>query len=80
MASVTEMLDRLASGRATLGEVAEDFAARSWPKPKPLTDAQRHGVHDIDPPDENSWAAVHADSRLTPQEYETLFNAKNGRK
>lgn len=80
MATVTEMLDRLASGRATLDEVAADFATRTWPKRAPITDAQAHGVHDIDPPDPNSWAAVSTDSRLTPQEYETLFNAKNGRK
>lgn len=75
MATVTEMLDRLASGRATLDEVASDFATRSWPKRQPLTDAQRHGVHDVEPPDENSFAAVHADSRLTPQEYKALFDA-----
>jgi hypothetical protein len=75
MATVTQMLDRLTSGRATLDEVAADFAQRSWPKRPPLTEAQRHGVDDIDPPDENSWAAVHADSRLSPEEYETLFNA-----
>lgn len=75
MATVRKMLDRLASGRATLDEVAADFASRSWPAAKAASDAQAHGVHDFEPHDDNSWGAVHADSRLTPQEYETLFKA-----
>lgn len=69
------MLDRLASGRATLAEVAADFAARTWSKGKPLTEAQRWGVHDLPRMDENSPDVVSADSRLSAQQYGVLFKA-----
>lgn len=73
--TVKEMLDRLASGRATLDQVAADFAARTWSKGKPLTEAQRWGVHDLPPADENSPDVVSADHRLTAQQYGVLFKA-----
>lgn len=69
------MLDRLASGRATLAEVAADFAARTWPAKTPLTEAQLYGVHDLPPRDPNSFAVVHADHRVTPEQYEVLLKA-----
>lgn len=75
MATVKEMLDRLASGQATLAEVAADFATRKWPKKKPLTDAQLHGVHDLPPRDPNSADMLNTDYRLTAQQHQVLFAA-----
>lgn len=80
MATVTEMLDRLASGQATLAQVAADFATRKWPKQRPLTEAQTWGVEDLPPTDPNSWDVVTIDPRVTPAQYQVLFNAaKNTR-
>jgi hypothetical protein len=74
------MLDRLASGKATLAQVAADFATRKWVKPKPLTEAQTWGLEDLPPTDPNSWDAVTIDPRVTPAQYQVLFNAaKNTR-
>lgn len=77
MATVAELLDRLASGAATLDQVAADFAVRSWPAHKPATDEQAWGLADDEAPDPNSWDAVNADSRLTPEQYQVLARAKS---
>ena len=76
MATVQELLDQLVDGKISLDAVAEDFATRSWPKPKPATAAQQWGVADDDSPDPNSWDAVDACSMLTSAQYRTLADAR----
>lgn len=76
MTTVQELLDQLVEGKIGLEEVSADFAQRSWPQPKPATDAQVWGVTDFDGPDPNSWAAVDACSALTTTQYRALADAK----
>lgn len=76
MATVQEMLDDLVDGKATLEDVAADFAKRSWPKPPTAPPTERWGVTDDDAPDPNSWAAVDACSLLTTTQYRALADAK----
>lgn len=75
MATVKELLDQLVDDKISLDVVAADFAKRSWPKPKPTTDAQAWGVADDNDPDPNSWAAVDACWALTSAQYATLAEA-----
>lgn len=75
MATVSDLLDKLADGKMTVDQVAKDFASRKWPAHKRATDAQAHGVEDEDPVDPNSWDAVNADSRLSSDQYAKLSDA-----
>lgn len=76
MATVTELLDDLAEGRASLDETAQLFRTRKWPKPAgDPSHAQAWGEADDDSPSPDSWAAVDADSRLTADQYEVLAEA-----
>lgn len=75
MASVRELLDDLAAGRLTPQAVAADFERRRWaPRRQPST-AQAWGVADDEPPGEDEWAVVEADSRLSPSRRELLGRA-----
>lgn len=75
MATVTDLLDKLAAGKMTVDEVAKNFATRDWPDRKPATDGQAWGHDDVDEPDPDSWDAVNADSRLTSDQYAQLSDA-----
>lgn len=76
MATVRQLLDRLAAGQVTTEEVAADFRRRSWPSRRPATDAQRWGVADDEPDDgDDSWSLVETDSRLTAAQYAALVRA-----
>lgn len=75
MATVKELLDDLAAGRKTAAEVAADFRTRSWPAPQRAGDAVAYGVADDDPPGDDSWALVEADSRLNPSRFAVLHAA-----
>lgn len=75
MASVREVLDRLAAGQITLDAAADDFRSRSWPKLPTATDAEVWGVHDPAPAPEDSWDVVNSDSRLTSDQYAKLAEA-----
>jgi hypothetical protein len=79
MATVGEMLDRLDAGELTLDEVAADFRGRRWQPEPAATDAQVWGVADDDEPSGDSWAVVNADSRLTPEQYQTLASARQAK-
>lgn len=73
--TVQDLLDDLLAGRLSLDDVAQEFAKRDWPSPSQVTDAQAWGVTDDDAPDPDSWAAVNACSRLSPEQYATLAAA-----
>lgn len=73
--SVRDVLDRLAAGKMTLDDVAEDFRTRRWPALPKTSDAQAWGVQDDTPAPNNSWDVVNSDSRLTPEQYKTLADA-----
>lgn len=73
--TVTQLLDLLAADQMTVTQVAEEFRNRKWREPKRATDAQAWGAADDDAPDPDSWDAVNADSRLTPDEYVQLSQA-----
>lgn len=75
MATVKDRLDQLAAGKMSLDQVAQDFATRKWPPRTPTTDGQFWGTEDVDAPDDNSWDAVNADSRLTTDQYAALCDA-----
>jgi len=75
MATVKALLDRLAAGGMTAAQVAADFRGRSWPARPQASDAQAFGVADGDPPGDDSWALVEADSRLSPAQYAVLMRA-----
>lgn len=75
MASVRELLDSLAAGQLTPQAVAADFEKRRWaPRPQ-ASAAQAWGVADDEPPGEDDWAVVEADSRLSPSRRELLGRA-----
>jgi hypothetical protein len=76
MATVTQLLDALATHRLSLDDVAAEFRRRTWPARVRATDAQAFGVEDEDAPDPDSWAAVEADSRLTAEQYVILAVAR----
>lgn len=73
--TVTDLLDQMAAGQLTVKQVADEFRNRKWRAPKTATDAQAWGAADEDPPDPDSWDAVNADSRLTPDQYTLLSQA-----
>lgn len=76
MATVKELLDRLAAGEISTDEVAADFRGRKWAKRSPATKAQVYGVEDTEPADEdNDWGLVNEDPRLTSAQYEILSKA-----
>lgn len=76
MASVADILNRLAAGDLTLDQAAADFRARTWPKPtrRATVDEAQRG-DDPRPYDAGSWDAVSADSRLTADQYARLADA-----
>lgn len=76
MSTVRQMLERYHAGQVTLDELARDFTSRQWPVQPQATAAQAWGVHDGEHPGDDSWAAVDADSRLTPDEYQRLAQAR----
>lgn len=79
MATVKELLDKLAAGEISTDEVAADFRGRKWNKHQPATKAEVYGVHDTEPADEdNDWGLVNEDPRITPAQYEILSKAKRG--
>lgn len=75
MASVRRLLDDLAAGRLTTQAVAADFERRRWPARPQASTAQAWGVADDEPPGEDAWAVVEADSRLSPTQREMLGRA-----
>lgn len=74
--TVEELVNGLAAGRYSLNEVVEDFRTRDWPRRPPTSDAQAHGVVDMPASDPNSWDAVNACSRLKPEQYAALLQAR----
>jgi 2'-5' RNA ligase len=69
-ATVRDLLDDLVMGRRTLTDVSADFTKRHWP-----AHTQNFDEFDTLEPDPNSWEAVSADSRLTPEQYDVLAKA-----
>lgn len=72
MSDVTDALDDLAAGRATLPQVAEMFASRSWPQM--ATD----GSDSFPPPPEGSFAEVataYSAGVITSEQYQVLAEA-----
>lgn len=75
MATVTALLDQLAAGELTVDEVAADFRTRTWPAVDRATwDEAQLGV-EADAPGPDSWDAVNADFRVTPETYTRLAAA-----
>lgn len=75
---VSEMLDALADGDITLDDAVEWVGSRRWPSRKPASDAVAWGAEDDDAPDDNSWATVEVDPRLSADDYEALAEAYSG--
>ncbi|WP_431976062.1 hypothetical protein [Micromonospora haikouensis] len=73
--TVRELLDLLAAGEMTVEQVAADFRTRPWPKAPSVSDVEAWGVTDLPAPGSDSWATVSADSRLSPDHYQTLGRA-----
>lgn len=75
MTTVRVLLDQFSEGELDLDQLAEAFRSRRWPPRQHATDAQAWGVHDDDPPSDDSWELVESDSRLSPTQYEVLAAA-----
>lgn len=73
--TVRTILDQLAAGTITASAAAADFRARTWPPRAESTEAQAWGVEDYDPPAEDSWELVEADSRLSAPQRAVLRRA-----
>lgn len=78
MGSVQDLLDSYHQGSITLDQLAKEFAGRKWSDTPASTPALNAGVHDIEPPDENSWEVVSSDPDLTDTEYGQLLDAVEG--
>lgn len=87
MSQVSELLDRLADGRTTVGAVAADFLRRRWTAERAPTDdyaaEARHEFFD-DPGliPENSWLEVEAaylSGKISESVYRLLWQAAFGR-
>ncbi len=78
---VTDLITALATGKATLAEVADRFRRRSWPRTRraiPATSLQRAEQHDPEPDVPGSYDDVtgaYDRGELTPEEYDTLSEA-----
>jgi hypothetical protein len=83
--SVALLLMRLANGEVELGEVAANFAARSWPAgsttPTDYEQAAARELDDPDVPDPDSWETVETafvGGQITQRQYAVLFRARQG--
>ena len=84
---VAVLLDRLAAGDVSIGEVVVDFAHRSWPGgPGRSADgatAAARAEEDPEPITPGSWAEVEAayvQGRLTDRQYAALYHARDSNK
>lgn len=86
MSEVTDLLDKLASGRVTLGAVAADFVTRAWVT-KERTRASSYGeaaAREMEDPEsipEGSWGEVesaYVSGQISHDQYRILFAAKTG--
>jgi hypothetical protein len=75
VSTVRELLDQLAAGDASIGEVAADFRTREWPPVNKPTMDQRWLGDEGNAPGDDDWALVEADSRLSPANYALLVAA-----
>lgn len=76
MATVQQVLDKLATGKMSLPDAVADFRARKWGPARPTTSlAQAYGVVDTEPRTDD-WGLVESDSRLTPGQYSALARAR----
>ena len=75
MATVRELLDRLAARQVTAAQVAADFRARTWPPRRKPTAGQSWGTEDDEPAGDDSWGLVESDSRLSPAQRAILGKA-----
>ena len=80
---VTALLDRLAAGEVTVEEVAENFAARTWPASRPAAtsyeEAARREWQDPEPAPTGSWEeveAAYACGQISIEDYRVLFQAR----
>jgi hypothetical protein len=76
MASVQQVLDKLAAGKITLADAVADFEGRRWPARARTSVGRAFGVEDDPVPTGNDWATVEADSRLTTAQYTALAKAR----
>jgi hypothetical protein len=72
--TVVQLLDELAAGRVTTETVAADFSARTWPAEDGVAGTLDESGPSVVPAvaGADTWAAVDADSRLSPEQYATL--------
>ena len=83
MSAVTDLLDQLVGGEATLEEVAEDFRGRSWPQtpreePRDVTEAYARELQDPEEPPEGGFAEVaayYAMHKIDDEQYAALAAA-----
>lgn len=75
MASVKDLLDRLAAGDATLDETVSAFRNREWPVAGKASEAANWGAEDPPFGGPDSFDVVAADSRLTTAQYQALARA-----
>ncbi|MFF4777516.1 hypothetical protein ACFY05_32135 [Microtetraspora fusca] len=82
MSDITETLRSLAAGDVTLDQVAEDFAARTWPTPpKPadnLDAAMKRMAEDPEPLTPGTWdevSAAYTSGLIDDEQYAALFKA-----
>jgi len=68
---VTDMIDALVEGRATLGQTVARFRDFGW---EPRAEVDENSLEDPEPA-ENSFDEVQYDSRLTPKQYAQLGDA-----
>jgi hypothetical protein len=76
MTTVAEVLDDLVAGKLTLDQAVEDFRTRKWPPLASRATLEQALLGDEgSAPEPDSWEAVNADSRLTPDVYQQLAAA-----
>lgn len=71
MSAITDMIDAMIEGRATLGQTAARFRNFEW---KPRAEVDEDSFENPEPT-ENSFDEVQYDSRLTPKQYAQLGDA-----
>jgi hypothetical protein len=82
VSEVRQLLDALHDGTLMLDEVAENFRARTWPRPKPpptsYEELAREELEDPEPYVPNSYddvALAYHQGRLTNEQYAVLAEA-----
>jgi hypothetical protein len=68
MATMRQLLERLAQGAVTLEQVVSDFQTRVWPVPRASTDPEMYGMADAPLVDDDSVDWVDITPGLTDQQ------------